>query len=381
MSDQFTETTHTGLLSHLGASVKGVFFGILLIIGGITLLWTNEGRAVKTARALEEGSENVISIQPDKIDVANNNKLVHVSGLATTIDTITDVDFNVRVNALKLTRIAQHYQWKEKSVSKTEKNLGGSTDTETTYSYTQGWENSPIESDKFKIPAGHQNLNPYSYNDESIFAETITLGAFALPENLAKRISSSKKISIPSLDTNLSKIAVIASDYIYIGSKNVGSPQIGDLRISFTAVYPKQISIVAKQFDNTFEEYIASNGNNVELLQEGTVSAERMFNNAIESNTTKTWLMRLLGFLLLFVGLRGIFKPLVAVVNIVPFLGSILSMGLGVVCFAMAFPLSVIIIATAWLAYRPMLAAILIAIGVGLFIVLKQRSKLKIQAS
>lgn len=378
MADQFTQTTHTGMVSNLGNSFKGVFTGILFIIGGIILLWTNEGRAVKTARALEEGAGNVISIKADKIDIANNKKLVHVSGLATTTDTIKDADFNVKVNALKLIRTVQHFQWKEKSTSTTEKNIGGSSDTKTTYNYTKDWENSPIASDKFKMPEGHQNTNPYSYTDETILAENIALGAFNLPENLAQRISSSKKITITSLDSNLSKTAILASNYIYVGSKNVDSPQIGDLRISFTAVYPKQISVIANQVENTFEEYTASNGKGVELLQEGTVSAEKMFTNAIESNKTKTWFLRFLGFILIFGGLRGIFKPLVAVANVLPFLGSILNVGIGAACFAVALPLSLLIIAFAWLAYRPVLAGVLIASAIFLIMYLKRRSKNKI---
>ncbi len=226
MANQITESTHTGMASNLGNSFKGVITGILFIIGGSILLWTNEGRAVKTARALEECSENVISINVDKIDKVNNKNLVHVSGLATTTDTIKDSDFNVKVNALKLIRTVQHFQWKEKSTSTTEKNIGGSSDTKTTYNYTKEWENSPIQSDKFKDPEGHQNTNPYSYNDETILAENITLGAFILPENLAQRISSSKKVNITSLDNNLSKIAILVSNYIYVGSKNVDCFQL-----------------------------------------------------------------------------------------------------------------------------------------------------------
>ncbi len=377
MANQFTETTHTGIGTHLGSSIKGVFTGIILIIVGIILLWTNEGRAVKTAIALEEGSENVISIKADKILPENNKKLVHVSGLATTNDTVYDNDFKIKANALKIIRTVEHYQWKETSKSTTKKNIGGSTDTKTTYDYTKGWEASLIESSKFKLPQEHENVNSYSYTNETITAKNITLGAFTMPENLVNDISNSEKLSLPTLDSAQLKTAIINSNYIYVGSKNISSPQIGDVRISYAVIYPKQISIVATQIDNTFEEYVASNDKIVELLQEGTVSAEKMFRNAISGNKTKTWLFRFLGFLLIFVGFRGILKPLVVVANIVPFLGSILSVGVGIACFAVALPLSFVIIAMAWLAYRPILAGILIASAIGVVVLLKQRGKTK----
>ena len=54
MSDSFTTRTHQSWFSRIGNSFAGVLIGLALIVGMVGLLFWNEGRAVKTARSLEE---------------------------------------------------------------------------------------------------------------------------------------------------------------------------------------------------------------------------------------------------------------------------------------------------------------------------------------
>jgi hypothetical protein len=373
--DKFTQVTRTSGLSNIGGSFKGVIFGFFLILGSIYLLWTNEGRAVHVAEALEEGAGNVKSISADKVDPTNEGKLVHVSGMAITKDTVSDEDFNVKLNALKLNRDVQIYQWVEKSESKSVDKIGGGTETTTEYTYTKEWVSEPIESINFKIPEGHVNTVPHNFYDKTKTAQDITIGAFHLSDELVNMITSSEKLSIKSLDTSIHKNARLSSGDIYIGSNSVASPEIGDLTISFKAVYPKKVSVVAKQIGDSFEEYIASNDETVLLLKEGVSSAENMFAKAIEGNKFKTWLLRLLGFILMILGFKTILKPFVAIGKIIPFIGNIVSMGTSIISIVLALPITLIIISLAWFAYRPILSAVLIAIGVGIYFLFRLKNK------
>src|SRR3989344_2280935 len=113
-----TVTTSTSWFSRLGSSVKNIFFGLLLVIGSIVLLFWNEGRAVKTDQSLKEGASSVVSVSSEKKDPANEGKLIHFSGLAKTPSVLTDVDFGVGGSALKLRRIVEVYQWEENANSK-----------------------------------------------------------------------------------------------------------------------------------------------------------------------------------------------------------------------------------------------------------------------
>ena len=60
----------------------------------------------------------MISVAEDKVDTANDGKLVHLTGLATTEDVLEDNDFGISANAIKLKRAVQMYQWKETKKTK-----------------------------------------------------------------------------------------------------------------------------------------------------------------------------------------------------------------------------------------------------------------------
>lgn len=55
-SDSFTAVTSRSWGSRIMSSIKGIFFGFVLIVVVVVLLWWNEGCAVKTAKSLTEGA-------------------------------------------------------------------------------------------------------------------------------------------------------------------------------------------------------------------------------------------------------------------------------------------------------------------------------------
>ena len=50
----YTETTTTGYGTRVGNSFKSIGTGFILFCAATALLWWNEGRAVKTAKMLED---------------------------------------------------------------------------------------------------------------------------------------------------------------------------------------------------------------------------------------------------------------------------------------------------------------------------------------
>ena len=68
--DTFTEVTRQGWGSRLGGSLKGILVGFVLVGAGIVLLFFNEGRAVKRAKALDHGSAAVVSVAATSVDPA-----------------------------------------------------------------------------------------------------------------------------------------------------------------------------------------------------------------------------------------------------------------------------------------------------------------------
>ena len=132
-------------IQRLGSSFRGVLIGLALFVAGFPILFWNEGRAVDTAKRLKEGAGAVVDVPADKIDAANEGKLVHVSGKADTQDVLSDDVFGVSATALRLKRTVEVYQTVEHSETKRIKE-GDKTREVTTYSYTNEWCSKPVDS-------------------------------------------------------------------------------------------------------------------------------------------------------------------------------------------------------------------------------------------
>lgn len=358
--DEYTEQSSTGLGSRLLQSIKGVLVGLLLFVAAFPVLWINEGYAVRTARSLTEGAKTVVSIASGRIDPANEGKLVHVTGRATTTGNASDPVFGITVNAVKLHRKVEMYQWKETSTTRKEKKFGGSEVTTTTYKYAPVWSEQPIDSTDFKKPEGHLNP-PIPFSSAEYVANDVTLGAFQLTSSIVGQLTARDPVDVSGakLPESIQAKARRAESGFEVGDP--ASPQVGDLRISFTQVKDADVSIVARQLGNTFEPYRPKAGGTIELVDMGIQSAENMFASAETANTVRTWIFRAAGLILMIIGLALIFAPLSTVADVVPFVGSLLRLGTGLIAGVIALCLSLLTIALAWIAYRPLVGAGLLA--------------------
>lgn len=381
MSDSFTEVTEQGWLSQITGSIKSVLVGLILFVVAFPALFINEGCYVKTKKALEEGQGAVVSVDPGKVDPGNEGKLVHMIGEATTDAVLTDDEFGVSENAIKLRRSAEMYQWDEEVKTKTTKKTGGKKVTEKTYSYKMVWSEDLINSSNFKKPDGHQNPASMPFNSDEWTADEVTLGAFKLSDTLVGSINKWEGVeateeNLASLPEDMKARAQISNGGIYIG--NPSSPAVGDTRINFKAVKPTTVSLYASQVSNTFEPYVASNGKNLIRLELGSHTANAMFEAAQSENVMMTWIIRIGGTIMMAIGISMVFSPLVAIANVLPFLGDLIQGGAFIFGGIVALALSFITISIAWLFYRPLIGIPLLLVGVGAvvgFIVLKKKGK------
>ena len=156
---------------------------------------------------------------------------------------------------------------------------------------------------------------------------------------------------------------MLRPDGFYRGTPE--NAQIGDIRVTYTYVpSPTPISVVSQQSGNTFVPYQAKTGT-VELLNFGTVSAEEMFTEAQKANKLIAWLIRLGGFILMYVGFGSVFRPLSVLADMIPFAGKIVGYGTGAIAFCLALCISLLTIAIGWISYRPLVAIPLVVIAIG----------------
>lgn len=356
-----TEITTTSWISRLGNSAKGIIAGLILLAISFVLLFWNEGRAVQRAKVLQEGAAKVISVSADSINPANDGKLIHVSGKGFSSAQLKDNFFNIQMSALGLKRNVEMYQWQEKSQSTTEKKVGGSTEKTTTYSYEKVWSETLLSSNDFKEAATHQNPPRLLYPSEKYLASAVKLGAFELTQAQLTSLDDWQKFTLTSLQP-MPNNGKITNGSLYLGN-DPANPAIGDLKISYQYLPDGlEMSIVARQVNSTFAPFATANGN-ISLIKTGNHSAEAMFSIAKRANHSMTWVLRIIGFLLMFFGFNLIFAPLAVLGDVIPIVGSIIGVGVALMSLLLALPLSLAIIAIAWLVYRPVLAIVLLSIA------------------
>lgn len=369
MSEDNSYSSSESWGSRLMGSIKSVFSGFILFLGAFFLIWWNEGRAIKTTLGLEQGSENVVEANNNKVDPDNSGKLVHLFGEVSTDELLKDNDFKFSVNALKLRRTVEMFQWVEKKETKKDKKVGGSEETKTKYSYEREWSNKLIDSDDFDKRKKHRNPESLPFDEYRIQSNEAYIGEYEMPEFLLSGVNNYipyKLQNIDSLNYNNAKIITEQdnSQLVYIGDGSIKNPEIGDIIISFDIVPIKsEYSIIAQQKGESFTPFKTDHGTTIEIITKGEHSAEEMFLVEDDNNNIMTWLYRFISLLMMYFGIKMVFKPLVVLAEIIPFLGTILNMGVSIFAGVIAIVFSFVTIAIAWVFHRPILGISLLVIA------------------
>ena len=423
----YQEVTTTGYGTRVGNSFKAIGSGILLFLAGTALLWWNEGRAVKTEKMLDEaGSAYVEMENPNKKDASLEGELICGTALATTEDSLSDQQFGVGAKAISLRRTVEYYQWVEHAEEKKEDKLGGKEVTTTTYTYSKEWVRRPIESAEFKDPAYQKrNMVLTTFEDAEQYAENVSWGAYKLSETLIHYISSREGLDLtinedllkqfdqntktayerfygvqksqqpaaePAQTVVLSDSAKAVADslkavndsinnamanaqnkkdfeYIHQASNVLyfgrvpGSPEVGDVRVTFEKVVPAKVTVMAVVDGDTFKPFKAKNGKRFQTLVMGKKSGDEIIEAEKEANNMWTWALRIIGILMVIGGLKGIFGFVETILKVVPFIAGIFGWGIGLVCTVVGVAWSLIVIAIAWLFYRPLLGISLLVLA------------------
>lgn len=364
--DEVSEVQQTGWLSRLGRSFVGVTVGLLMIVGAGVLLFWNEGRAIETAQSLTEGAAVVLAVELAKLDPANDGRLVYVAGPISVASSVSDVDFGIRSDGLRLVRKVEMYQWTEEQQTETHKKLGGAEERVTTYRYARKWMDHPVDSSKFHERAGHANP-AMTYQERNLLAPKPRIGAYALPDNMVNGFGTTRPLPVGDdraapLERRLRRPVRVVDGVLYIAG-DPAKPVVGDMRVSFSEVPLQEASVIARQSPIGLGPYQTHAGGTVELIVPGRVPSADMFKSAQEENETLTWLIRGAGCLLMFFGFCLILGPLGVIGDLIPFIGDAVRAGAGVVGLLFTAVVAPLIIAVAWLWYRPLVAVGVVVVG------------------
>lgn len=361
--DESGEQTKPGLRSLLWESVGTVVLGVILFVLAFPILLFNESHVVRMARALEEGAKAVVDAPADRVNPTNERKLVHVTGRATTDGSIADPIFGVSANAIKLRRRVLMYQWQETSSKETD---SSGNEIAATYHYDPIWSDQPIDSGAFHERRELHNP-PMPFRSVEYVATDVKLGAFKLNRGMVSQLTEAEPVDVSGAKIPESVRARASRLESGFAIGNQASPRIGDMRITFQQVASPQVSIVARQAGDTFEPYQSGSGGSVELVVMGIENAATMFANSRSENSfgPRTWWLRCLGFGMMFAGLALVLRPFSDLEEGAPVIGNLMHFGLAVVCSVTGLCLSLVMVAFAWISFRPFLGISLLS-GAGI---------------
>ena len=169
----------------------------------------------------------------------------------------------------------------------------------------------------------------------------------------------------------------VANNILYYG-RVPGSPEVGDVRVTFEKVVPAKVTVMAVVDGDTFKPFKAKNGKRFQTLVMGKKSGDEIIEAEKEANSMILWALRIVGILMVIGGLKGIFGFLETILKVVPFIAGIFGWGVGVVCTVVGVVWSLIVIALAWLFYRPLLGITLLVLAAFLIWVFAFKGKDKL---
>lgn len=368
MPDEYVKVTRTGWGQNIVKSIVGVFVGIVLFIVSFVVLWNSEGRV-----NLGSVAEDAIVVEPDTPASSAEGKLIAITGPMSTAKPIGDPEYLNPGDYVILRRNVEMYAWIEESETKTEKKTGGESVEKTSYKYHKDWTSSPQRSGDFEIPEGHNNP-PMSVTPETFYASDVRIGKYTFDVQSAS-MPGGQAVSLSTKNARLrSANQLVGGDYIYEGKRRYESPDVGDLRISFEALLTgKKVTLFGKKDGYEIAPYYFKGKTRLYRALPGT--KDEAVAQLKTEHKVMGWILRIVGFVLMWVGLSLFFGPITAVMDVLPFLGKVGRGIFGVITFIAALVLSVITIVISMIFHNTIALIILIVVIVTVTALLIMRRK------
>lgn len=370
--------------------------GPAIIAGAAWIIFWNEGGAAKIQARVAEGTSACVSVAADKIDSANEGKLVHVVGQVTTDEMLLDPLLQVSAQALRLKRVVEMYQWQEAEsrIDNPAGPDGKSVPPTITYKHTQVWSSDAIDSSRFKETAGHTNPH-LPLKSEEWSPKQARLGAFDLTAPQIAKLSAGTPLVLKEKQAQISlppeQGSVFRTDehlLIRPGAAAQGrtltfapstsppptpsaelndKPQVGDVRVKFVSGPPQEMTAIGKQVGNQIHPYPTKAGGDVGWFLTGKHAPEKLFASQLAWSSSGTWIMRAFALAVIYAGVFLTLGPLLRYANSFAWLQSVVSIGAFYVRAALTLAIAAVLIGAAWFYYRPAFAVALFVVAGLLF--------------
>ncbi len=378
--DYYSETTSTNWFQEMGNALFGMLIGLLLFLASFVLLFWNEGRV-----DLSQAAKAAIVISADAPAPQANGETVALTGAIASPEILGDGQYVKPGAYVALGRTVEMYSWRESESSKTTKQVGGGKTTTKTYRYNKVWTNKPESSAKFKQATAHRNPAKgltdqiYKVKDAKIgrygvdmpnLTSAVPMGTCNLDAagNAARSTPSALRLQPDQLlpvAAGIAKPQLIGDQALFLGRGTMATPQVGDLRICYT-VLPNQaqVTVFGKL---AADRVIPANYGKEPFFRIALGERQAAIAGLKSEYNFQLWAIRIVGFVLMWVGLMLLMGVLSAIANVLPFLGDLVEAVSGFASFIVAGLLSTVTIIVSSLLHNPIALAASAVIALGVF--------------
>jgi hypothetical protein len=346
--------------------------GVLLFIGAFPVLFVNESQ------------ENLASVAKKAVEYEpslENNTFVYTVGSITA--TNYAVDELLTKNFIYVSRTVEMYGYQESQET---------VNSQDRYRYTPGWLVNPPVTTAWLGTINEQPQNiPTDYNlwisnlpqRQTTTATDLEINGITLDQNQLS-FSGEQELVLNEADIENDEFS-IQNNYLYFSNQLSGTatnPLIGDIRVSFSVIELSDEGLVLGWFNNgQIEAYTTNNNNLIYRYFNGETSIRSVVSLLQSEYELSLWIFRGVGFLMLFVGLLLVLKPLMSVLNVIPFFGDLGNFLLMLMSFGVSLLLTVITIILSLIVQNLLIVMSVSVVLFGLFFFLIRKPKKKIITS
>ncbi|KAJ8734755.1 hypothetical protein PYW08_014005 [Mythimna loreyi] len=338
----------------------------LILFSGVTyfLLWA-ESQTIQSNLMLEELVSAAESIDVHTGDEAARyeGRVVHIVGPLRILEPISEPDYNIQVQAVKLRKRVQMYQWIEETTEQENFLSEPAEESRKTYWYHKDWRDYVVESSLFYIRPGHHNPPSMPMFSETHIAENVKIGWLYLGMDVKRKVNDYYEIWS---DSRPERSDIKLHSGFYYHGESALEHEIGDLRIHFS---------YAGREDDIYTAVGVVEGGNLQaysptrfptadpicILRKGSYSLKQLHDLERRDANLHTWKYRLLGFVQVFASAMTLHPDWVTLFLQCQWISSNLRRCTRFwVNLVLSFSYTLFIIAIPWLVHKPTFGAMVL---------------------
>lgn len=346
--------------------------GLPSLLAGIALLAWNEYHQAHVGRLYDEAEQSLTALtDTTRVDPALEGKMVHFDAWALVGDSVCDSLYGVGGYFLAVERKVEYHQWVQHQTPEEYFDREGNKQVRTRYYYEHEWCDKPVDSEKFHNEA-RQNYRNFALTDvtsTTAYSPGAHIGPYELSHELVDSAAAAPPGSVPfdsgtarfqaAVDSTTRHGEVLChlmGDTLYYGDHPY-SPIVGDVRVIFLFRPACHAWVMAQPHGNVLRPFHASDDywftffrfSDKQFDPEVVIDQERWGQKWLR------WSLRVLGWLLIVWGIKGIFSWLVGFFRRIPIIGPVFELGLSAVAWVAGTILALLTIGVAFIVVRPWL--------------------------